>query len=479
MPKVDAGRSLGRRQGEELLARRGGGHVGVTGMYRHEGGSELVELIERQFELVLDRAEPRDLLFRLVRLLDVLQREPTISSLLGDAEFEARESLAEYADSDRRFQVELLELVDASADWLRTRWPVAGAHDEFQGHRSLDAFRERLAAEHEVDIHGWALPSGDVGAAGPAIQDFLYILEDAPASGEEGADAGEGSPMADLFLNVQRIKLRRLHHWRSFRMLLSSHGGFAVQRLRHAARAVNPAPVLASMDDAGPSEWAIAYDGETEVAGKVFVGAAVEKQSKLARLLDQVRHDLPLVREDLRFRIGIGRSRIGLLRRFAARCERYDADRLRRMCKRFSRTAERSLTLEFARFMFEEGFNPFVDPSVGRLRPDVLDPHLGLPIYVEAKQYSIARGLRADASKWVRQVLDTWGALRQEYEVPEAFLLVFRVTGPRLELPETLPVHGRRLRIVVVDVAEARVSGSRQKSSPIVLSVEELLSGTR
>ncbi len=67
----------------------------------------------------------------------------------------------------------------------------------------------------------------------------------------------------------------------------------------------------------------------------------------------------------------------------------------------------------------------------------------------------------------------TWVTLRQQYIIPEAFLLVFRVAGPRVELPEVLTHDGRELYSVLVDISSER--GSREKRQAVTFSDGELL----
>ena len=62
--------------------------------------------------------------------------------------------------------------------------------------------------------------------------------------------------------------------------------------------------------------------------------------------------------------------------------------------------------------------------------------------------------------KAVGQVFDTWGRLRSTQPLNEAFLLIFRLGGPRVEMPETVRVHGRKLFIWLVDLAPVEDAGS-------------------
>jgi hypothetical protein len=157
-----------------------------------------------------------------------------------------------------------------------------------------------------------------------------------------------------------------------------------------------------------------------------------------------------------------GRSRWAMVKRFAARCESLDRQRLQAALDR-SGQPEGLLTLEFARYLFDAGYNPLVDAAACGLRPDVLDATAEPAIYVEAKQYErVRQGTAKQLEEALAQTLNTWARLSKRWNVPEAFLLVFRRSGRPLEFenPE-LRVSGGRLYVLCVDLADAEESGSR------------------
>ena len=95
-------------------------------------------------------------------------------------------------------------------------------------------------------------------------------------------------------------------------------------------------------------------------------------------------------------------QRLGLVKRFAARCERFDAKRLKNAATSESKKAEDKLRGELARFLIDHGLNPLLDPTVSGLRPDVLDVRLGKPVYVEAKRYGKGRSASNSSKVFVK-----------------------------------------------------------------------------
>jgi hypothetical protein len=165
-------------------------------------------------------------------------------------------------------------------------------------------------------------------------------------------------------------------------------------------------------------------------------------------------------------------SQRALLRRFAARCESFEAKRIRAGAKRAVRRVEAELTLELARYLFDAGYSPVLSPDVSGLRPDVVSVRHLPALYVEVKQYSAATN--AALCRAVSQVRHTWQLFAKRFDTPEAVLLVFRLDGRPLDLPPELSTSLGRLIVEVVDVGPRAKSGSRALA-PLTMSAEDLL----
>jgi hypothetical protein len=174
--------------------------------------------------------------------------------------------------------------------------------------------------------------------------------------------------------------------------------------------------------------------------------------------------------------LGRGMSRWATVRRFAARCETFERDHLVAEIEAGGKKPEAILTLAFARYLFDSGFNPLVDAAACGLRPDVLDATNEPAIYVEAKQYeNVGDGLVDALRRALAQTINTWSRLAKRWRIPEAFLLIFRRSGRPIEI-ENPQVHwvAKRLYVLVVDLGAASESGSRA-SQPVRIDIAELL----
>jgi hypothetical protein len=71
-------------------------------------------------------------------------------------------------------------------------------------------------------------------------------------------------------------------------------------------------------------------------------------------------------------------------------------------------------------------------------------------------------------------VHETMGRLRgSRYQVHEAFYVVFRLGGLRVDFPKTVSCGDWTLYPILIDLAPASDSGSRAKA-PIVITADEL-----
>jgi hypothetical protein len=179
--------------------------------------------------------------------------------------------------------------------------------------------------------------------------------------------------------------------------------------------------------------------------------------------------------EAIRARLGTTRSRRALVRRFALRAQLYDANELRALAAQKTRP-EDALADRLARYLFDEGLNPLTQPIVGSLRPDLLDATTPWTLYVEAKQYSDARIGRQIIIKGIQQIWDTLGRLQSyPHPVREAFYVVFRRGGARIVLPEEVRAEGTSVYPMLIDIAPANETGSRQRNKAVSIAREELM----
>jgi hypothetical protein len=172
--------------------------------------------------------------------------------------------------------------------------------------------------------------------------------------------------------------------------------------------------------------------------------------------------------------------RLGVVQRFKARCEWHDRERLRLLAdaaQAAGRSPEHALRDELTLYLFDQGLNPLAEAVLGTSsRADVFDPSAGPCFYVEAKQYREGTNLDTLMQAAFRQALDTVGnLLGTDYGMDEAFVVLFRRSGPRALLPsEPLVADGLRWHFILVNIAAAQDDASQNKATPVEFSADTL-----
>jgi hypothetical protein len=425
----------------------------------------LVELLDRQVQHLLAHPDA-SILPRLPAFLGFLVEEPRLAGLIDDMRTEADEYLGEHVAVCHDVMAELRTIWASCRPLLE---PVRAADGSDACHWAELGFEEFAALlETEPEIKS---SEGDTSldtVAGRRSRCSHWVK----CGSQSKAVRVEDKAVFDATLGRLSVLKEKLDEAATnVRLHVYGHGGFAYELLEQTVEGLVPHP------SDGPEGWRVTLRNEEAKNTWRQIGVFETFRSMAGVKLDMVPvvQWIERVQLDLQARLARGRSRRAIVRRYAARCETFDRLRLLQVIKatKASQKVEEALTLDFARYLFDMGFNPLVDPKIAGLRPDLLDPSQGTGFYVEAKQYTTASA--SAFSKYVSQVFDTWGRLRNTYDLPEAFLLVFRLGGRKVDLPEVVKSCGRSLNLHLVDLAPAAKTGSRAKQAPLVLTEADLL----
>ena len=178
----------------------------------------------------------------------------------------------------------------------------------------------------------------------------------------------------------------------------------------------------------------------------------------------------------------------GLLARYKARCQTHDRKRIQGLGLE-PKVTEPMLTAELALSLFDQGYNPLTEVPIAGIRPDILDASrdpsaspslsLSLSLYVEAKQYKRGDSVARRVQQAMYQVYTSVACLRSDHiDVSEAFLVIFRRSGPAVRAPAKVRTEDLTVFIEVIDIAPEKETGSRERLRPVQLSVEDVLPAT-
>ena len=520
-------------QNEAAQSRLTSARVGADGLRRRDTShvDPTTELLDRQVNFLLQQPDEASFLIQVEPFLRALETDDRLRSYLEDVLDELVRDVQVLEAVDAELVPELVELrhelvtLRAAADDSDAERPQPGASRQpldLLGYRqTLAYFDEQVAAEPE--LFNYEAEGGKakmlLGILQAKDQQYLSDEEEQRVRAEQTADEPQevaaNDEMTDdparvepneanqdtaeggngvvkssaATVEPERTELdqwrtrvgnvdRRLSHSRRwFRLRMRTSPGLALRDLQAARDAVQPPLKLVDPDD-NPvvvlSDMVRMISSADYPLLKVADGDRLDDTDRklIAERVTHLRSSAERLHEELRRRIGATRSRLALVHRFKLRCEWHDRERMAAVAddRCLGGGPEDRLTAEFARYLFDQGLSPLSKPMTGGLQPDLLDP--AARFYVEAKQYdSSARG---DIVKAVAQVIDTVGRLRGgQYEVEEAFCVIFRRKGPYYDLPDTLHTHSYRLQLVLVDLAAADETGRRQREKPVLIDAAE------
>ncbi len=452
--------------------------------------ADAIELLDRQVAFLLKQQGP-DFFMHLPAFIEALGSDPRLEAVLEDLYGAVNERLVDVNSRRATVMESLLKLrlelvttlpeVDdghfprtspGDAGWSDYQWSLARFDELATDSRARWPNNRRFDTERDP------------------LDTMLGLLNNKVNNLDHKCELPMATPLRLAIGNVRR---QFEYVRRDYDLATMTSGPVACLRLQALARELNPDPMVLH-EPMSVSDLFRSALGELYGVGGIVREYLFQKRSHsnndeaVAKIASGVRHDVECFHEEARRRLGLRRSLRGIVDRYAARAMWHDAARLRELADGKSKVtrkaapiakkqgkAEELLTADFARYLHDQGLSPLTNPMTGGLRPDVLAPMPRWTFYAEAKQYKDVKA-RAYLVKGVHQVWDTLGRLRgTPYEVREAFYVVFRRGGPRFVMPDVLRAEGATVYPVLIDIAEGKVSGQRQKLRPVMIGEGELV----
>ncbi len=444
------------------------------------GGSELiVELLDRQFDYI-GAIHGRDKIIRLQHVLDFLVSEPITAALLREMQAESEVRFSQLQSDDRALRDRLRELWRSHQTEIKKT--LVGITDAaLTAFYSFDSYEKALCAIRIIQLNEENEQEDAISRN--LVRNLIHWAKYADQIAQKNSK--QPKSLSELLGELLRLDKIREYIDGEIDIARRSLAWAAYERLRSHAARLNPVPPeghehVQWLQHEMATRLAVALNDADPIPGQVVFKkgrppADARIDSEAMQVYADIRADCKLLYEELIHRLGLARSRRAIVERYAARCEAFDSERLREVCDSNSRSAERKLTTDFARYLFDAGMPPLIDASVGALRPDVLYLSGVSMFYVEAKQYS-SNNPRSQIKRAYSQVWSTWARLRKLYPCDEAFLVVFRRRGRLVELPPVIFLEGLRLYSVVIDIDTH--AGSRERLSPVRLLADELRPNT-
>jgi hypothetical protein len=426
---------------------------------------DILDLLDRQFAALSSQTGSADFLVSVTPFLGALTAEPRIAVHMQDLREETLNRVRVLEELDDALVSTLTDLRRRFEETLRDVPVTDRDPSENDGPDSFSNFDAVASAPPQPLNY-----RGD-GARSPRL---LSILQ--------GWASTESFDLPEAWtVELYNAQVQWDHGSRRLSLEMKTSAGLALLRLDAVPPALNPDPVFRQVGEDRRARLEQLLLTSMSVGQQLFFAVHTNEGTQATRALvdshvTELRAGLTRLSTELHRRVGTTRSRQALISRFKQRSEWHDASRLRVVAAQddLGGHPEDRLTAELARYLFDQGLNPLTKPTAAGLEPDLLDPAVSPPFYVEAKQYSGPD--RQGIIRALRQILDTVGRLRSDsLPITEAFCVVFRRGGPRYLLPDAFEADGYRIFFTLVDIAPADVSGRRQRHAPSAIALGELV----
>lgn len=401
---------------------------------------------QEQFSASLD---DRRFLAHLPSTLELLNRPGPVAEVLEDLRLA-------YERQVHEFIVAQQAALEVAEDWAET-WEMQGtprfAFETLRGQiQKIKPDEVQLGPDGRITVT----------ATSRAINDL-----DRAAMTAVETDGGLGRLLDNFREDVYGFR----HAVQAHALAHQTAAQFALARLEVVAEHINP-----SVYPTSAYPRVIGIGGQIDAL--VYGNEPPESLTPTLReLIAQSRADLARLYLEIRRRSDVGRSRASTVRRFATWASLYGRDELRQVAEDSMGSVEDALTLRLAWFLFDHGHTPISQPLLGRVKPDLLDPIALDRLYVEAKQFSDPSRASAVIAQGLRQTADTATLLAgTPVALEEAFVVIFALDGPRIDLPDHVRVAGITIHLVVVDLVPWEKIGSRRREQPLRITEDDLIS---
>lgn len=420
--------------------------------------------------------------------IDDLYRNPRSKAVINDIKSSTEAKLMELAEFDRSLYAELKsikdEFVRRAPDFDDTDMTEPQPGGPIRDYETSFAFFELgLDEKAERQTIPMMVSSFDDRTNFCMISNILFgkianaMNGYVPATGQID-EVAQREDLSDLRKRLNKIKTAHTHQHRKFIDHKLTNAGPAMFTMENMYEEANPEPY--DYDALTPEDHRYklsrALHGHGDVLAKAMYTSdhlTVDEEREISALADFIDDAATRIHDEIVSKLGSQLSNIALLERYKSRCEWHARLELHRIAVARGK-AEDKLADNLALWLFDQGMNPLTRSKAAGLEPDLLDPSTRFNLYVEAKQYSQAK--KPYIIQGVAQMIDTIGRLHgTPYEVKEGFYVVYRLGGPRYVLPKVLNIGEWTIYPVLIDIAGSKVSGSRQRNKPVLISEQDLL----
>lgn len=396
----------------------------------------LVELVDRQFELLSSRDADR-LLMSAARVLDMLEREPTLAAILREFDHEVRSAVERYRAHETRAMDALGAVWRAEASLL-----LAHAGTEGFDREALEGYEKTLVVLEHLDYPTNEEPKWDRASSRHRLSKLKYWIV---AARERATDVAVRARLANVDERLLALKEEHETAFREYRTLGVTLPGVARARLAWAVSCLNPGSAVVRAKTPPPGEARELEDLATMLHEPTKRRMLTNAPG--AEIVIQARRDAELLREEILLALGRPRAPSGRLAHFVEKMRRFRAAELTRgFSAKSTSKASRELATRLAEDFFEVGL-----PTVATI-DDPFAREAKLLVRVEHVPRPSALKVRAT----LEAALTALGAARASHGLREGVLVLVQTDGAKLVVPEEIRRDGTTLLVAVLDLGKPR-----------------------
>jgi hypothetical protein len=448
----------------------------------------LVSIINLKFEY-LKKVSDKDLFLEIIPLYKFLLSTPQVIGIIQKSNIEFQNEINQFKIVEQEVQLEIKKLKDT----LVSMYPELDDSDYVVTPMSIEIgnftpdINYQFTFKRFENLLNGILEGFDLGTPieSPGrynnqsnIQKALDILiskyQQKRQELDNGQDLQEG--VISFYLNLQNVVNRYNYAYKKLINYQRVSFAMSMHFIECLVKEINPQPQIYNTveDLMGSPQSYILRPFAFEPARKTVYEGMIPS----AEFVEGVREHLERVHSGILTGITQNLLYEQVISKYKTRCMWYDKERVRSLLLdqdgQLVRQKEDTLVKEMARYLFDNGYPVLFHIQTENLQTDLMDPSQKYPLLIEGKAYSDSA--KGDLIKGIAQLHGYMNNFETtHYYIPDAYFVVFRISGPVYDFPREVLTNRYRIIPVIIDIGDSTVSGSRQQNQPVTISHEEII----
>jgi len=454
---------------------------------------DVIDLLDRKFNFLM-QSERKDFMLDLANFIEFLLEHDQIKDFTNKIYYKFAEEQKKYEEIQEKEKKEIIAL----ADKIRKKYPeIDDSNKPYPGPEKISMdYEDSFAAFNDIvkkikRVESFCLEpdmmtdDGDPRKLLNIILNRIDVYEGRDEKGKKIKKMDE-----KITLEYNHLDEQRRYNFRKWLNSCRVSAGNALAELYRIVSQINPEPKkyknlrdrfrrltsIELMKSAYFERWI-----EDATYGVVSQYSNYKPQGlnneKIDEIFMKLKYKAKRIFESVREEIGSHLLHKQILDKYKTRSTWYNFEELWGLVTdskgRFTNKREHFLTLNLARFLFDNGIPVIYRLKAGQHEMDMVDPDAKSPLLIEVKVYKDSAS-KKDIIEGFAQLHSYLNNLSATRNMDEGFYVVYRFGGPLYELPERIVTNRFIINTILIDVGKSKESGRRQRQ-PIVISEREII----